>query len=87
MLVDATELPTLADIQLAHLKLRALCLPGERGLGGCPVGDQVGTTPPQFQGSFSSADPPTLCPSEAGAVADEKWLSALEGTRWLDHVR
>lgn len=21
------------------------------------------------------------------AVADEKWLSALEGTHWLDHVR
>ncbi|XP_054038721.1 myotubularin-related protein 11 isoform X1 [Rissa tridactyla] len=49
VLADAAELPTLADIQLAHLKLRALCLPG--------------------------------------AAADEKWLSALEGTRWLDHVR
>ncbi|KAM6037953.1 myotubularin-related protein 11 isoform 2-T2 [Theristicus caerulescens] len=49
VLADAAELPTLADIQLAHLKLRALCLPG--------------------------------------AVAEEKWLSALEGTRWLDHVR
>ncbi|KAM6309375.1 myotubularin-related protein 11 [Podargus strigoides] len=49
VLADTTELPTLADIQLAHLKLRALCLPG--------------------------------------AAAEEKWLSALEGTRWLDHVR
>ncbi|GAB0201057.1 myotubularin-related protein 11 [Grus japonensis] len=49
VLADAAELPTLADIQLAHLKLRALCLPG--------------------------------------AAAEEKWLSALEGTRWLDHVR
>ncbi|KAM6234387.1 myotubularin-related protein 11 isoform 2-T2 [Porphyrio hochstetteri] len=49
VLVDTAELPTLADIQLAHLKLRALCLPG--------------------------------------AAAEEKWLSALEGTRWLDHVR
>ncbi|XP_069734461.1 myotubularin-related protein 11 [Phaenicophaeus curvirostris] len=49
VLVDATELPTLADIQLAHLKLRALCLPD--------------------------------------AVVEEKWLSALEGTRWLEHVR
>ncbi|XP_017584351.1 PREDICTED: myotubularin-related protein 11 [Corvus brachyrhynchos] len=46
---DWAELPTLADIQLAHLRLRALCLPG--------------------------------------AAAEEKWLSALEGTRWLDHVR
>ncbi|XP_053906601.1 myotubularin-related protein 11 [Cuculus canorus] len=49
VLADAAELPTLADIQLAHLKLRALCLPG--------------------------------------AVVEEKWLSALEGTRWLEHVR
>ncbi|XP_068270830.1 myotubularin-related protein 11 [Nyctibius grandis] len=49
VLADAAELPTLADIQLAHLKLRALCLPG--------------------------------------AAAEEKWLSALEGTRWLEHVR
>ncbi|RMB90732.1 hypothetical protein DUI87_32997 [Hirundo rustica rustica] len=49
VLADAAELPTLADIQLAHLRLRALCLPG--------------------------------------AVAEEKWLSALEGTRWLEHVR
>ncbi|KAM6112620.1 myotubularin-related protein 11 [Phoenicopterus ruber ruber] len=49
VLADAAELPALADIQLAHLKLRALCLPG--------------------------------------AAAEEKWLSALEGTRWLDHVR
>uniref|UniRef100_A0A8C8RL28 Myotubularin related protein 11 n=1 Tax=Pelusios castaneus TaxID=367368 RepID=A0A8C8RL28_9SAUR len=30
----------------------------------------------------------TLClPDSSVAVADEKWLSALEGTRWLDHVR
>ncbi|XP_044532023.1 myotubularin-related protein 11 [Gracilinanus agilis] len=51
VLVDAVdELPTLADIQLAHLRLRALCLPD-------------------------------------ATVAEEKWLSALEGTRWLDHVR
>uniref|UniRef100_A0A8C5TJC3 Myotubularin related protein 11 n=1 Tax=Malurus cyaneus samueli TaxID=2593467 RepID=A0A8C5TJC3_9PASS len=49
VLADTAELPTLADIQLAHLRLRALCLPG--------------------------------------AAAEEKWLSALEGTRWLDHVR
>ncbi|KAM3656914.1 myotubularin-related protein 11 [Ammospiza maritima maritima] len=49
VLADTAELPTLADIQLAHLRLRALCLPG--------------------------------------AVAEDKWLSALEGTRWLDHVR
>ncbi|XP_049661555.1 myotubularin-related protein 11 isoform X5 [Accipiter gentilis] len=49
VLADTAELPTLTDIQVAHLKLRALCLPG--------------------------------------AAAEEKWLSALEGTRWLDHVR
>ncbi|XP_051629997.1 myotubularin-related protein 11 isoform X3 [Manacus candei] len=49
VLADTAELPSPADIQLAHLKLRALCLPG--------------------------------------AVVEEKWLSALEGTRWLDHVR
>ncbi|KAM8986190.1 myotubularin-related protein 11 isoform 2-T2 [Ara ararauna] len=49
VLVRPAELPGPADIQLAHLKLRALCLPG--------------------------------------AAAEEKWLSALEGTRWLDHVR
>ncbi|XP_067169606.1 myotubularin-related protein 11 [Apteryx mantelli] len=46
----AAELPSLAELQLAHLKLRALCLP----------------------------DSP---------VADDKWLSALEATRWLEHVR
>ncbi|XP_067425547.1 myotubularin-related protein 11 [Emydura macquarii macquarii] len=29
-----------------------------------------------------------LClPDSSVAMADEKWLSALEGTRWLDHVR
>ncbi|XP_065585215.1 myotubularin-related protein 11 isoform X2 [Cyrtonyx montezumae] len=49
VLADTAELPTPPDIQLAHLRLRALCLPG--------------------------------------AAADEKWLSALEGTRWLEHVR
>nr|XP_027300305.2 myotubularin-related protein 11 isoform X1 [Anas platyrhynchos] len=49
VLADTAELPTLADIQLAHLKLWALCL--------------------------------------HGAAPEEKWLSALEATRWLDHVR
>nr|KAF6397373.1 myotubularin related protein 11 [Rousettus aegyptiacus] len=44
------ELPSLADVQLAHLRLRALCLPDS-------------------------------------SVAEDKWLSALEGTRWLDYVR
>lgn len=33
VLADTAELPTLADIQLAHLKLWALCLHGERGTG------------------------------------------------------
>ncbi|XP_040854311.1 myotubularin-related protein 11 isoform X1 [Ochotona curzoniae] len=51
VLVDTTdELPSLADIQLAHLRLRALCVPDS-------------------------------------SVAEDKWLSALEGTRWLDYVR
>uniref|UniRef100_A0A8C5KL75 Myotubularin related protein 11 n=1 Tax=Jaculus jaculus TaxID=51337 RepID=A0A8C5KL75_JACJA len=51
VLVDTVdEMPSLADIQLAHLKLRALCL-------------------------------------HDSSVADDKWLSALEGTRWLDFVR
>ncbi|XP_051013682.1 myotubularin-related protein 11 isoform X1 [Acomys russatus] len=51
VLVDTTDdMPGLADIQLAHLKLRALCLPDS-------------------------------------SVAEDKWLSALEGTRWLDYVR
>ncbi|OBS74354.1 hypothetical protein A6R68_15095 [Neotoma lepida] len=46
VLVDTMdEMPSLADIQLSHLKLRALCLPDS-------------------------------------SVAEEKWLSALEGTRW-----
>ncbi|KAK1329092.1 hypothetical protein QTO34_011269 [Cnephaeus nilssonii] len=51
VLVDTMdELPSLADVQLAHLRLRALCLPDS-------------------------------------SVAEDKWLSALEGTRWLDYVR
>lgn len=33
VLVDTMdELPSLADIQLAHMKLRALCLPGENNI-------------------------------------------------------
>lgn len=51
VLVDTMdELPSLADVQLAHLRLRALCLPDS-------------------------------------SVAEDKWLSALEGTRWLDYIR
>ncbi|XP_007949157.1 myotubularin-related protein 11 [Orycteropus afer afer] len=51
VLVDTSdELPSLTDVQLAHLRLRALCLPDS-------------------------------------SVAEDKWLSALEGTRWLDYVR
>ncbi|XP_075417145.1 myotubularin-related protein 11 isoform X2 [Tenrec ecaudatus] len=51
VLVDTVEeLPSLTDVQLAHMRLRALCLPDS-------------------------------------SVADDKWLSALEGTRWLDYVR
>ncbi|ELV10774.1 Myotubularin-related protein 11 [Tupaia chinensis] len=51
VLIDTVdELPSLTDVQLAHLRLRALCLPDS-------------------------------------SVAEDKWLSALEGTRWLDYVR
>ncbi|XP_018430936.1 PREDICTED: myotubularin-related protein 11, partial [Nanorana parkeri] len=53
VVIDTSEdLPSIADIQISHLKLRSLC----------------------------SADTSTPTP-------DEKWLSSLEGTRWLDHVR
>ncbi|XP_066577691.1 myotubularin-related protein 11 [Amia ocellicauda] len=50
----AEEMPTPADIQLAHSRLRVLC-----------------------QGDISASV----------SVPDEKWLSTLEGTHWLDHVR
>ncbi|KAM9294427.1 myotubularin-related protein 11 [Gastrophryne carolinensis] len=53
VVIDTCEdLPSLSDIQISHLKLRALC-------------------------SSDSSTP----------VSDEKWLSNLEGTRWLDYVR
>ncbi|XP_061112044.1 myotubularin-related protein 11-like [Conger conger] len=48
------EMPSLGEVQLAHTRLRALCL-----------------------GDISSSL----------SVPDEKWLSSLEATRWLDHVR
>ncbi|XP_019719181.1 myotubularin-related protein 11 [Hippocampus comes] len=48
------ELPSPADIQLAHGRLRALCL-----------------------GDISTSV----------TVPDEKWLSTLEGTHWLDYTR
>lgn len=50
VLADTAELPTLADIQLAHLKLRALCLPGERGVG-------IQRGPPTHTQPRGSADP------------------------------
>ncbi|EGV94784.1 Myotubularin-related protein 11 [Cricetulus griseus] len=68
VLVDAMDdMPSLADTQLAHLKLRALCLPG------------LDLDPDLFV----LLDPSLLDSS----VAEDKWLSALEGTRWLDYVR
>lgn len=61
VLADTAELPTLADIQLAHLKLWALCLHGERGTGtlgsprahsgvggGHPRAPRPALTPPPF---------------------------------------
>ncbi|CAK6958960.1 myotubularin-related protein 11 [Scomber scombrus] len=48
------ELPSPADIQLAHSRLRALCL-----------------------GDISTSV----------TVPDDKWLSTLEGTHWLDYTR
>ncbi|KAJ8290128.1 hypothetical protein GJAV_G00009010 [Gymnothorax javanicus] len=50
----AEDMPTPADIQLAHTRLRALCL-----------GDV----------------------STSVSVPDDKWLSTLEATHWLDHTR
>ncbi|KAG7469586.1 hypothetical protein MATL_G00130430 [Megalops atlanticus] len=50
----AEEMPTPADIQLAHTRLRALCL-----------------------GDISASV----------SVPDDKWLSTLEASRWLDHAR
>ncbi|NXH14697.1 MTMRB protein, partial [Bucco capensis] len=49
VLADTSELPTLADIQLAHLRLRALCLPG------------LGTPPDP---TLCSPTPQTLEPSD-----------------------
>ncbi|XP_030638477.1 myotubularin-related protein 11 [Chanos chanos] len=48
------EMPSPADIQLAHTRLRALCL-----------------------GDISASV----------TVPDDKWLSTLEGTHWLDYTR
>ncbi|XP_057690805.1 myotubularin-related protein 11 isoform X2 [Corythoichthys intestinalis] len=48
------ELPSPPDVQLAHGRLRALCL-----------------------GDISTSV----------TVPDDKWLSTLEGTRWLDYTR
>ncbi|KAL7835960.1 hypothetical protein SRHO_G00283070 [Serrasalmus rhombeus] len=48
------EMPSPADLQLAHTRLRALCL-----------------------GDISSSV----------SVPDDKWLSTLEGTHWLDYIR
>ncbi|XP_075700459.1 myotubularin-related protein 11 [Rhinoderma darwinii] len=53
VIIDTSEdLPSVADIQVSFLKLRALC-----------------------------------CSDTSTPVPSEKWLSNLEGTRWLDHVR
>lgn len=49
VLADTAELPSPPDIQLAHLRLRALCLPGKRG-GGHGRGGRGG------QGPFSLPD-------------------------------
>ncbi|KAL2084410.1 hypothetical protein ACEWY4_019928 [Coilia grayii] len=48
------EMPSTTDIQLAHTRLRALCL-----------------------GDISASV----------SVPDDKWLSTLEGTHWLDYIR
>ncbi|KAJ8288022.1 hypothetical protein COCON_G00006810 [Conger conger] len=50
----AEDMPTPADIQLAHTRLRALCL-----------------------GDISTSV----------SVPDDKWLSTLEASHWLDHAR
>ncbi|KAF5885852.1 myotubularin-related protein 11-like, partial [Clarias magur] len=55
VVVDLSEeMPPPADVQLAHARLRSLCL-----------------------GDISSSM----------SVPDDKWLSTLEGTHWLDYTR
>lgn len=50
VLVDTMdELPNLADVQVAHLRLRALCLPGESNLW-------------PFTPTPRSVDPNLICP-------------------------
>ncbi|XP_042296751.1 myotubularin-related protein 11 [Sceloporus undulatus] len=45
-------------------------------------------SPPEIQQSYSRLWMLSLCLADSSvAPSDEKWLSSLEGTRWLDHVR
>ncbi|EMP31288.1 Splicing factor 3B subunit 4, partial [Chelonia mydas] len=77
----AADLPSPAEIQLSYLKLRALCLPvmitWRYAAGGWINLSTAKVVIGVLRRGFLSDS----------SVADEKWLSALEGTRWLDHVR
>ncbi|XP_061461876.1 myotubularin-related protein 11 isoform X2 [Rhineura floridana] len=45
-------------------------------------------SPPEIQQSYSKLWNLSLCLADSFASpSEEKWLSGLEGTRWLDHVR
>ncbi|XP_044305175.1 myotubularin-related protein 11 isoform X1 [Varanus komodoensis] len=45
-------------------------------------------SPPEIQQAYSRLWNLCLCLADSSAAtSDEKWLSSLEGTRWLDHVR
>ncbi|XP_053225358.1 myotubularin-related protein 11 [Podarcis raffonei] len=45
-------------------------------------------SPPEIQQSYSKLWNLSLCLADSFvSSSDEKWLSSLEGTRWLDHVR
>ncbi|XP_067328463.1 myotubularin-related protein 11 [Anolis sagrei] len=56
----------------------------------CVVVDVASDLPnlPEIQQSYARLWTLCLCLADSSvAPSDEKWLSSLEGTRWLDHVR
>ncbi|XP_064207198.1 myotubularin-related protein 11 isoform X1 [Anguilla rostrata] len=76
----AEDMPTPADIQLAHTRLRALCLGGtSHGL--------VAYTAHFINRLMGFPSSGGVYISTSVSVPDDKWLSTLEATRWLDHAR
>ncbi|KAG9345275.1 hypothetical protein JZ751_009821 [Albula glossodonta] len=71
----AEDMPTPADIQLAHTRLRALCL------GGTSRRLRV------YTARFIKRLMGKAVASQFPSSADDKWLSTLEASRWLDHAR